>query len=851
MPTPLSAFSSLYRQQRNKNYSCTLYPQPQTIEANPESGYTLNPITGDTIQPLILENGDTLITGVPIPAKGKTIHPDSVAQPKVVLYTPSDSTYNAHPNVHKTPDNLTVIPVNKDSLTTILVGEITENDTSHYLVNSTGDTLQTGIPIPAKGKTVPTNQPQPTNALPPRFKDAAINNMQYLDVDQGMASSYVSSILEDKSGNLWFGTNGGGVSMYNGESFTHFTEKEGLSNNIVFSILEDKSGNLWFGTYDGGVSMYNGETTNPCREGTCDHDMGVREDLKKHKKATSQSFTHFTQKGGLSNNTVWSILEDKSGNLWLSTENGLNKVVVVDGVGLQPENLPVRQAGVEKTKKVTYDIARFEKNDGLKGMDFYSNSVCLDSKNRMWWGSGKSLTMLDMNKYTSTENPPTIYLRQLDVNEAFIDYRNITDSLGIEIEFNGVQQFENYPLNLELPYNKNHLTFHFSAIDWSALHKIQYSYIMEGLNSNWSQPSHDAKADYRNIPYGTYTFKVGAIGGSGEWSEPFDYEFTIHPPWWHTWWARTGYGISALLLIFGFVRWRTAKLKQRQKELEMEVEEATREIKKEKEEVEKQKEQVEEAHKEITDSIQYAKRIQSAILPPLKIVKEYLPESFILYKPKDVVAGDFYWMESVVSTPLNQQSETMVLFAAADCTGHGVPGAMVSVVCNNGLNRSVREHGLTDPGQILDKTREIVISEFEKSEEDVKDGMDIALCSLEGNTLKYAGAHNPLWIIRNGEVLETKANKQPIGQFDKPQPYITHTFELQKGDRIYIFSDGYVDQFGGEKGKKFKTKAFRELLLSIQEKPMEEQSLIIDKAFENWKGNLEQIDDVCIIGVSV
>jgi serine phosphatase RsbU (regulator of sigma subunit) len=176
---------------------------------------------------------------------------------------------------------------------------------------------------------------------------------------------------------------------------------------------------------------------------------------------------------------------------------------------------------------------------------------------------------------------------------------------------------------------------------------------------------------------------------------------------------------------------------------------------------------------------------------------------------------------------------------------------MVSVVCNNGLNRSVREYGLTDPAQILDKTREIVISEFEKSEDEVKDGMDIALCSIEDMTLKYAGAHNPLWIIRKGEVLETKADKQPIGKFDKLLPYTTHAFDLEKGDRIYIFSDGFVDQFGGEKGKKFKPRAFRNLLLSIQDKTMEEQRLLIDDAFEAWKDRFEQVDDVCVIGVSV
>jgi len=294
-------------------------------------------------------------------------------------------------------------------------------------------------------------------------------------------------------------------------------------------------------------------------------------------------------------------------------------------------------------------------------------------------------------------------------------------------------------------------------------------------------------------------------------------------------------------------------------------------ISKQKNLVEQQKNVVELAHaeleeknQEIMDSITYAKRIQNAILPPLKIIKEYLNDSFILYKPKDIVAGDFYWME---------QKNNKTLFAAADCTGHGVPGAMVSVVCNNALNRSVREYHLSDPGEILNKTREIVIEEFEKSDEDVQDGMDIALCSLDGNSLQYAGAHNPLWIIRSSQknklvststntilnqtensdyiLYEIKADKQPIGKYDDLKPYTTHTFQLEKGDTIYIFSDGYVDQFGGEKGKKFKAKAFRNLLLANQEKSLKDQKIIIDNSFESWRGDLEQIDDVCIIGVKI
>lgn len=255
-----------------------------------------------------------------------------------------------------------------------------------------------------------------------------------------------------------------------------------------------------------------------------------------------------------------------------------------------------------------------------------------------------------------------------------------------------------------------------------------------------------------------------------------------------------------------------------------------------------QKKLIEEKNKDILDSINYARRIQAAILPPLRLFQECLPLSFILYKPKDIVAGDFYWLE---------QRQGKILFAAADCTGHGVPGAMVSVICNNGLNRSVREHGLTEPGKILDKTREIVIQEFEKSDEKVKDGMDISFCTFDAATtrLQYAGANNPLWLIRNKELTELKADKQPIGVYAENKAFTTHNMVLHKGDTIYLFTDGYADQFGGEKGKKFKYAQLKELLISIQEESMDSQKEILNERFDAWRGNLEQVDDVCIVGI--
>lgn len=295
-------------------------------------------------------------------------------------------------------------------------------------------------------------------------------------------------------------------------------------------------------------------------------------------------------------------------------------------------------------------------------------------------------------------------------------------------------------------------------------------------------------------------------------------------------------GLAIALLIGGFIFYRL-KVTNKQKAI----------IQEQKQKVDQAYEQLEEKNKEIMDSITYARRIQSAILPPTKLVKEYLKKSFILYKPKDIVAGDFYWMQTQEITPTSSR----ILFAVADCTGHGVPGALVSVVCNNALNRSVREYELSDPGQILDKTREIVISEFEKSDENVKDGMDIALCSLEGTILKFAGAHNPLWLIRKGELIEINANKQPIGKFETNEHFSTHTLQLEKDDSFYLFSDGYSDQFGGDKGKKFKSANFKKLLLSIQELSMDDQKIKINEAFEKWRGALEQLDDVCVIGVSI
>jgi serine phosphatase RsbU (regulator of sigma subunit) len=279
------------------------------------------------------------------------------------------------------------------------------------------------------------------------------------------------------------------------------------------------------------------------------------------------------------------------------------------------------------------------------------------------------------------------------------------------------------------------------------------------------------------------------------------------------------------------------QLQQLREHLQQLVQERTSDLEKALAEVNRQK-------SEITDSIHYARRIQAAILPSERIFKENLGESFILYKPKDIVAGDFYWTEL---------SDNHVFFAVADCTGHGVPGAMVSVVCHGALNRAVKEFHLRRPAEILEKVRELVIATFEKSDEVVMDGMDIGLCSLHitKKELEYAGAYISLHLIRNGELIEVKADRQPIAKFTEHKPFTNHIVSLEKNDTLYLFSDGFADQFGGKTGKKLRIKVLKNILLGLAGKPADEQKKELEKQFEDWKGNLEQVDDVTLLGLHI
>jgi serine phosphatase RsbU (regulator of sigma subunit) len=254
--------------------------------------------------------------------------------------------------------------------------------------------------------------------------------------------------------------------------------------------------------------------------------------------------------------------------------------------------------------------------------------------------------------------------------------------------------------------------------------------------------------------------------------------------------------------------------------------------------------EVEEVVKQKNESLGYASFLQNALIPGKDNLAKTFPHSFVYHSPKEIVSGDFCWLEQVGD---------LVFVAAADCTGHGVPGALMTVVCSTLLTKTVKELGITKPGEILDKVRELVIESFSYSDADIKDGMDISLAAINIKTLQieWSGAHNPLLYFHENEMHELLGDRQPIGKHERYVPFITHTVQIHKGDTIYMFSDGYADQFGGKKGKKLMHKQLKQILTNLAKSEINIQKPLLAQVFEDWKGNLEQIDDVLVIGIKL
>lgn len=608
---------------------------------------------------------------------------------------------------------------------------------------------------------------------------------------------FVRVIYDDRKGNLWIGTDGGGFSVMNKKTHhfrtykSHKNDKHGLNHNIVRTIYIDNKDRVWIGTDGGGLNLF-------------DHGAG--------------KFYHFTEKDGLPNNVVYGILSDSKDYLWMSTNNGLCKFKLM---------------GEPTQRKL--EIRNYDISDGLQSNEFNTGAYYKSPEGTMYFGGINGFNKFQPDSVKDNTYQPPIQLTDFKVFEK-------TYELDTLIQFKK---------EIVLNYTQNFFSFGFSALSFSMPDKNKYAYQMVGFDNDWVNVGNRHFASYTNLDPGKYTFRVKGSNNDGVWNENgIEISVVIQPPFYKTWWFYMFSGLFVVLTTIGLVKMRERALRHEKIVLERMVASRTQEVVKQKDEILLKNTELSKQQREITDSINYARRIQQAILPLKNEVKDGLSDSFVLYTPKDIVSGDFYWYKKV-------NSDT-VLIAAADCTGHGVPGAFMSMIGVDKLNET--ENKTTVPGEIIGNLNYAIKTALRQStiESENRDGMDIVLCRINTTTrvLDYAGANRPLWIFRNQEadsepeVIEP--NKCAVGGYTgENQVFVNHTIQLHEGDCVYLFTDGFVDQFGGDKGKKLMSKNFKNMLKALQKLPMEMQGEYLQKQFKAWQGDYEQVDDILVIGIRV
>lgn len=708
------------------------------------------------------------------------------------------------------------------------------------------------------------------------------------NADDGLINQQVWAVYQDINGKYWFGTNMG-ISVFDpqkdkDQQFTHYNQSTNAIGDQIRYLVEDKDHNIWVGTNDNGVMEYdinrkrfiynplvnqyfsnNNSVTaldvdidNQLWVGTLDGIIYYNINNRIHKRVS--------QLDGLSGNDINSIYADSKGRVWVGVrEKGVN-VILKDGIKqINIEGSVTPNCFVEDTEGNIWIgtstkgifitdgesiIDTLRQSDGL--LSDFITQLDTDNDNNIYIGTNHGLNKIgeDNNIYTYTERSgftgieakPNASFKDQDGNMWFGTVNGVTKYQPEYDTYKEIQPLTHIArlrVNLvERPmkedqvfnYYENSIIFDYNSICLSNPDAVQFQIMLEGTDKDWRPVTKQTMVNYSSLQPGKYVFKVKARNSAGIWNEePVQYSFTIKPPFYKTWYFIFSVAILISFLIILYIKVREKNLIKEKKILEEKVAERTAELA--------------QKNKDIMDSIRYAQRIQIAILPP-DIPFE---DTFVLFKPKDIVSGDFYWFES---------KDGIDMLAAVDCTGHGVPGAFLSILGHNMLTKIVTEYGITDPGKILQKLNDEVL--FALHQQDVadkgivNDGMDLALICVDkkNNKLDFAGAYNPLFFIREGELTEIKADRFPIGRSisDKKKEFTTHSMKVQKGDSFYIFSDGYADQFGGPDNKKFRKKNMKDLLLKIQNMKMADQSTTLEEEFNTWKGNNEQVDDIVIIG---
>ncbi len=682
----------------------------------------------------------------------------------------------------------------------------------------------------------------------------------------------VLSLLEDSEGNIWIGSYGQGIVVYNP---TTKKETKLLADKnfggTVMKIIQDKSGVIWVATYKDGLYSINPNTLAIRRYtkqqglssnniyfvyenkengtlllGTDGGGLNILDFVTSVDRPFVTVYKHIDNKNSISSNSINSIYRDRNGIFWIATSNGLNKFdlkkksfniytekdglpnsYIYDVIPDKDNNLWLpSNSGL--TKFNPYDkneggsaFINYNTNDGLQAREFNQGASFLCKDGKILVGGVAGLNYFDPSSIKKSKITPNSYIYSYARQG-----KNVSTDSSIT-----------YKRHLELTHKENYFTFELVALDYVSVEKTKFMYYLEGYDPDWSSPTSVRYVSYTELPGGDYTFKVKATNSDGVWSEKItEIKIKVIPPWWKTKWFYLLTAILSLALVFGFISYRTNTIKKENKLLENKVSERTK--------------QLAEKNRDITSSIEYAKRIQEAILPSKELIFSRLNQAFILYKPKDIVSGDFYWFG---------EKDNYKIIAVVDCTGHGVPGAFMSMIGHNLLNQIVSEKGVSDPGQILEELHKGVQSALKQGENndvDTNDGMDVSLLALNTETMEclWAGAFRSLIIVTNeGELEKIDGNKYPVGgaQLDSNRIFTTQKIKLNKNDCLYMFSDGYADQFGGAKGKKFMVRQFHDNLKSIHHFNVAEQQKALENQLNEWKGNFEQVDDVLVIGIKL
>ncbi len=585
------------------------------------------------------------------------------------------------------------------------------------------------------------------------------------------------------------------------------SQTDGLSDRDIATLYRGKDDKLWVGIRNAGVNYIDK-----------DHNIVF---LEKTKHITPICFT-----------------ESPNGELWVGTFKGVFKLVADSLVKIVDEQTGLLSnyvsllhfmddnrlvIGSNNGLNIYYldsqEIVHYNKHVGYTGIETKTNSFLEREDGVLLFGTTGGLMLYDTKTEDRKLKEPFVHLVQMKVN------------------------MEEFPMESgeSFHYDRNSFSFNYHAISLSNQADLKYQVMLEGLDPGWREVTISKNISFSQLPPGKYQLLVKAITFDGVENEtPAEYSFTIRPPFWRTWWFISGSLLIIIASTFFGVRYRIYLLKKEKKILEQKVVDRTKEIS-------QKNDLLAEKNKHITDSINYARRIQYAAMRPEEQLYQLYDQAFILYQPKDIVSGDFYWYI---------KKGKHLIIAAADCTGHGVPGAFMSMLGIAYLNEVVGRMNKFVASDILEKLRANVINALHQSDsaDTAKDGMDIALIILDTETRKiqFSGAYNPLYIIRKGELIEQKGDRMPIGVHARDkEAFSNHKVDLEEGDQLYIFTDGFADQFGGPKGKKMNYKRFKNLVLDQENNPLSQQKENMLEAFSEWKGEQEQLDDVLVIGVKV